>query len=250
MIESWLKYHRAKPCPHVKGKSIGEVFNAGRGMGVNIADLDDLMMDSAIRQIGRQGIRFLNADYYNEELYGLTKQALIKYSFNDLSYVKVYRLDGTYLGIAQRYDTLHPMAAALGDASDMSELKFRLSQQRRLSKATRQGVRGIIAGGKDTGWGSDMANRPAIAHQAVRQLGDDFGDRTIPAEAAMADDYIADTEETPTAPLTRPDFDEAHERYNWHLQYGFQTEEDMIFKKDFESSDMYEMLYRYFQKQG
>ncbi|MBF0556281.1 MAG: Mu transposase C-terminal domain-containing protein [Nitrospirae bacterium] len=110
MIESWLKYHRAKPCPHVRGKTIGEVFNAGRGMGVNLADLDDLMMDSVIRQIGRQGIRFLNADYYNEELYGLTKQALIRYSLSDLSYGKVYRPDGTYLGIAQRYDLTHPMA--------------------------------------------------------------------------------------------------------------------------------------------
>ncbi|MBF0516353.1 MAG: hypothetical protein HQK97_04415, partial [Nitrospirae bacterium] len=51
-------------------------------------------------------------------------------------------------------------------------------------------------------------------------------------------------------PLDRPDFDEAHERYSWHLKYGFLTEEDMIFKKDFESSDMYEMLFKYFEKQG
>ncbi|MBF0459584.1 MAG: Mu transposase C-terminal domain-containing protein [Nitrospirae bacterium] len=256
MIEPWLKYHRAQECPHVKGKTIGEVFSAGRGMGVNLADLDDLMMDSVIRQIGRQGIRFLNAEYYNEELHGLTKQALIKYSFSDLSYIKVYRPDGTYLGIAQRYDLTHPMAAALGDAGDMEELKFRLAQQRRLSKDTRKAVRGIISGGKDTapGWGSDIANRPAaIPYQSAKQLGisgDDFGDRTIPDEAVAAEDYLNDTLETPEAPLIRPDFDEAHERYSWHLKYGFQIEEDMIFKRDFESSDTYDMLFRYFEKQG
>ncbi|WP_420266017.1 Mu transposase C-terminal domain-containing protein [Candidatus Magnetominusculus dajiuhuensis] len=251
MIESWLKYHRAKPCPHVKGKTIGEVFNAGRGMGVNLADLDDLMMDSAIRQIGRQGIRFLNADYYNEELYGLTKQAIIKYSLSDLSYVKVYRPEGTYLGIAQRYDAIHPMAAALGDVADMAELKFRLTQQRSLSKATRQAVRGIISGGKDIkpGWDGDIANRPAISYQPVKHLGD-FGDRAIPDEAVMAEDYLTDTTETQVAPSVRPDFDEAHERYVWHLKYGFQTEEDMVFRKDFESSDTYDMLFRYFEKQG
>ncbi|MBF0487528.1 MAG: Mu transposase C-terminal domain-containing protein [Nitrospirae bacterium] len=251
MIESWLKYHRAKPCPHVKGKTIGEVFNSGRGMGVNLADLDDLMMDSVIRQIGRQGIRFLNADYYNEELYRLAKKAIVRYSLSDLSYVKVYDLDGTYLGIAQRYDLIHPMAAALGDAKDMEELKFRLAQQRSLSKATRQGVRGIISGGKDIkpGWDGGIANRTAISYQPVKQLGD-FGDRAIPEEAVMAEDYLTDTTETSVAPSVRLDFDEAHERYSWHLKYGFQTEEDMIFRKDFESSDTYDMLFRYFQRQG
>ncbi|MBF0556280.1 MAG: hypothetical protein HQK96_17325 [Nitrospirae bacterium] len=138
----------------------------------------------------------------------------------------------------------------------MEELKFRLAQQRSLSKATRQGVRGIISGGKDTtpGWDSGMANRPAaIQYQVAKQLGtsdNDFGARTIPDEAVMADDYMVDTTETPAAPPVRPDFDEAHERYVWHMKYGFQTEEDMIFKRDFESSDTYDMLFRYFQKQG
>ncbi|MBF0516352.1 MAG: Mu transposase C-terminal domain-containing protein, partial [Nitrospirae bacterium] len=221
MIESWLKYHRAKPCPHVKGKTIGEVFNSGRGMGVNLADLDDLMMDSVIRQIGRHGIRFLNADYYNEELYKLAKKAIVKYSFNDLSYVKVYTVDGKYLGIAQRYDVIHPMAAALGDAADMSELQFRIAQQRRLSKGTRQAVRGIIAGGKEIkpGWDGDIAaNRPAISFQSIEPLetsSDGLGNRIIPEAAVMAEDYAVET--PAAAPLDRPDFDEAHERYSWHL---------------------------------
>ena len=48
------------------------------------------MMAMEIKNIGRNGIRFLKADYFDEALYGVKEKAIIKYSLFDLSYIKVY----------------------------------------------------------------------------------------------------------------------------------------------------------------
>ena len=70
MLDYYMEYHRSLECPNVKGKTIGEVFESGKGSGIDLEKLDDLMMSKEIRTINRDGIRFLNADYYNDCLYG------------------------------------------------------------------------------------------------------------------------------------------------------------------------------------
>lgn len=102
MIMYWMEFHYSQPCPNVKGKTIGEVFNEGKGEGVDIATLDDLMLAQEIKNIHRNGIRFLKADYYNENLYGLREKVLIKYSLFDLSTIKVFDLKGKFLCEAKR----------------------------------------------------------------------------------------------------------------------------------------------------
>ena len=85
MITYWMEFHYSQPCPNVKGKTIGEVLNEGKGDGVDIQKLDDLMLAQEVKTIHRNGIRFLKADYYNEALYGLRERIIIKYSLFDLS---------------------------------------------------------------------------------------------------------------------------------------------------------------------
>lgn len=38
---------------------------------IDESQLDDLMMDTVVKHIGRNGIRFLKADYFNDALYGI-----------------------------------------------------------------------------------------------------------------------------------------------------------------------------------
>lgn len=101
LINAWLEFYRTQPCPHVPGQSIGEVFEAGCGEGVDIDMLDDLMMASDSRKIGRNGVRFLGNNYFAQELYGITEKVEIRYSLFDLSYIKVYTEKGDYLGKRQ-----------------------------------------------------------------------------------------------------------------------------------------------------
>lgn len=49
-ITRWMvNFHYAQPCPNVEGLSIGEVFDAGKGNGIDISTLDDLMMVNVIK---------------------------------------------------------------------------------------------------------------------------------------------------------------------------------------------------------
>ena len=138
-IKNWLiKYHYEQPCPHVKGKTIGEVLESGKGEGVNIETLDDLMMIREIKKIYRNGILFLKNNYYDEALFGYKKEVIIKYSLFNLSSIKVYKLNGEFLCEAKRVESIHPLANYLGEAKDIEELKQKTKLKKQLEKRTEQ----------------------------------------------------------------------------------------------------------------
>ena len=138
-IKNWLiKYHYEQPCPHVKGKTIGEVLESGKGEGVNLETLDDLMMAREIKKIYRNGILFLKNNYYDEALFGYKKEVIIKYSLFNLSSIKVYKLNGEFLCEAKRVESLHPLANYLGEAKDIEDLKQKTKIKKQLEKRTEQ----------------------------------------------------------------------------------------------------------------
>ena len=138
-IKNWLiKYHYEQPCPHVKGKTIGEVLESGKGEGVNLETLDDLMMAREIKKIYRNGILFLKNNYYDEALFGYKKEVIIKYSLFNLSSIKVYKLNGEFLCEAKRVESIHPLANYLGEAKDIEDLKQKTKIKKQLEKRTEQ----------------------------------------------------------------------------------------------------------------
>ena len=139
VLEIWLqKYHYEQPCPHIEDKTIGEVLGSGRGEGVNIDTLDDLMMVREIKTIYRNGILFLKNNYYDEALFGYKKKVIIKYSLFDLSSIKVYKLNGEFLCVAKRVESVHPLANYLGDIKDIEDLKQKTKLKKQLEKRTEQ----------------------------------------------------------------------------------------------------------------
>lgn len=137
VLEIWLeKYHYEQSCPHVEGKTIGEVLNCGRGEGVNTETLDDLMMAREIKTINRNGILFLKNYYYDEALFGYKKKVIIKYSLFNLSSIKVYKLSGEFICEAKRIEPIHPLANYLGDVKDIEDLKQKTKLKKKLEKRT------------------------------------------------------------------------------------------------------------------
>lgn len=138
-LEYWLKnFHYTQPCPNVKNKTIGEVLESGKGEGVNINTLDDLMMSREIKNIYRNGILFLKNNYYDEALFGYRKKVIIKYSMFNLSSIKVYKLNGEFICEAKRVEPIHPLANYLGEAKDIEDLKQRTKMKKKLEKRTEQ----------------------------------------------------------------------------------------------------------------
>jgi len=140
----WLQFHRSHPCPYNKdGKTIGQVFDEGKGSGVDIDLLDDLMMAQEMRVIQRNGVRLFNTWYYNEALCGIHDKVVVKYSLLDISSVKIYSLRGEFICRATTVMAVHPVASILGDAKDVYSLNQALKQQKRAITKTVKACKAI-----------------------------------------------------------------------------------------------------------
>ena len=141
MIDMWLSFKNSQPCPNAPDKTIAEVLSERKRQNIDINTLDDLMLATEVKTIQRNGIRFLNCDYFDERLYGLKSKVLIKYNLFDLTSIKVFTPKGEYLCTAERVTETHPMAKLLGDVKDYEDYKQKIVRQRQLKKKTVESVK-------------------------------------------------------------------------------------------------------------
>ncbi len=240
-------------CPHVKGKTIGEVFAEGRGPGIDEDKLDELMMATETRQIRGSKIHFLGADYCDDNLYGLREKAFIKYSFSDLEYIKVYDRAGHRLCTAHRETSTHPSAYHLGNVKDVAELNHKLGRRRALRRSTEKAIKELGA--------SDAAALPwADIVEALPRLPEKL-------EQIQTDAQVA-SNETPRIPegaygnhtplpqvcpgqSEQPDNDERPrsfgmdgiDKFEWLEKHPDQvTEDDTAWMEDFKNTGAYRNL--------
>ena len=141
MIDMWLSFKNSQPCHNAPDKTIAEVLSERKRQNIDINALDDLMLATEVKTIQRNGIRFLNCDYFDERLYGFKSKVLIKYNLFDLTSIKVYTPKGEYLCTAERVTETHPMAKLLGDVKDYEDYKQKIVRQRQLKKKTVESVK-------------------------------------------------------------------------------------------------------------
>ena len=99
MIDMWLSFKNSQPCPNAPDKTIMDVLEGRKRQNIDINTLDDLMLATEVKTIQRNGIRFLNCDYFDERLYGFKSKVLIKYNLFDLTSIKVFTPKDEYLNI-------------------------------------------------------------------------------------------------------------------------------------------------------
>ena len=145
MIDMWLNFKNSQPCPNAPNKTIAEVLESRKRQNVDINLLDDLMLATEVKTIQRNGIRFLNCDYFDERLYGFKSKVLIKYNLFDLTSIKVYTTKGEYLCTAERVIETHPMAKLLGTVTDFEDYKQKIVKQRKLHKKTINAVQKYLS---------------------------------------------------------------------------------------------------------
>ncbi len=145
MIDMWLNFKNSQPCPNVTNKTIAEVLESRKRQNVDINKLDDLMLATEIKTIHRNGIRFLNCDYFDERLYGFKSKVLIKYNLFDLRNIKVFTPKGEYLCTAERVTETHPMAKILGTVQDLEDYKQKIQKQQKLRRKTIKSVKEFLS---------------------------------------------------------------------------------------------------------
>ncbi|GAB6035846.1 Mu transposase C-terminal domain-containing protein [Fundidesulfovibrio butyratiphilus] len=143
-FESWLDLHYRRRAHSGLGKqSPGEVFELGRGPGVDQARLRFLMMHEEVATLDNNGVPRFGGHYWHEALYGLRTRVLIRYDIHDLRSVHVYDLDGAYICEAARTKGVHPMFALIGGKDAPGYAEFRA--QKRAQEALKRGTKKIVA---------------------------------------------------------------------------------------------------------
>lgn len=145
MIDMWLNFKNSQPCPNAPDKTVVQVLESRKQQNIDINLLDNLMLKTEVKTIQRNGIRFLNCDYYDERLYGFKSKVLIKYNLFDLTSIKVYTLKGEYLCTAERVTESHPMAKILGTVQDLEDYKQKIEKQKKLRRKTINSVKQILS---------------------------------------------------------------------------------------------------------
>ena len=144
MIDMWLKFKNSQPCTNAPNMTIAEVLESRKKQNIDINMLDDLMLATEVKTIQRNGIRFLNCDYFDERLYGLRGKVLVKYNLFDLTSVKIFTPKGEYLCTAQRVTETHPMAKILGTVEDLEDYKQKIQKQQKLKRKTINSVKKLL----------------------------------------------------------------------------------------------------------
>ena len=145
MIDMWLKFKNSQPCTNAPNMTIAEVLENRKKQNIDINMLDDLMLATEVKTIQRNGIRFLNCDYFDERLYGLKGKVLVKYNLFDLTSVKVFTPKGEYLCTAERVTETHPMAKILGTVEDLEDYKQKIQKQQKLKRKTINSVKQYLS---------------------------------------------------------------------------------------------------------
>ena len=236
MIEQWQEFAGAQPCPHVPGKTRKQVFDEGRGPGVDPATLDDLMMTEKVGYIGRHGIRFLGLDYWADELYGLKQRAIVRYSILDRSTIKVYTEKEEFICVAQRVASVHPMAC-MGTDDDRKAIGNAVALQKRLERGTMRRAEQMLSTAAipfavPIG-AAPRTQLPAPQTEALPR------EMHIPEEAVT----VPEQHEAAPSPDGRPLFPDSYSRFQWHLENGCHTEEDKLWVADYKKSREYAMLF-------
>lgn len=148
-IAAWIDTEygaRPQKRTHLNGLCPNEVFNAGRGPGVDPEQLRDLMMSEKLTRIGRNGVRVRVSgrdwDFYDYRLYGRTDRVLVRYdlvglALGDADSVLVYSEDGKELICeARRWEMTHPMADVFGTEEEQQRIRDYIAEKRRAKKET------------------------------------------------------------------------------------------------------------------
>ena len=144
MIDMWLKFKNSQPCTNAPNMTIAEVLGNRKKQNIDKSLLDDLMLATEVKTIQRNGVRFLNCDYFDERLYGLRGKVLVKYNLFDLTNVKVFTPKGEYLCTAERVTETHPMAKILGTVEDLEDYKQKIQKQQKLRRKTINSVKKLL----------------------------------------------------------------------------------------------------------
>jgi putative transposase len=137
LIRAWRDRYAERPSRGRDGLRPIEIFNDGKGPGVDPNELTYLMMEREIKHIHRNGVTWLGWHWYDEALYGLKDKVVIRYSLSDLSQIYIFHKN-EFLCTAHPIEKVHPMASESENPKDMEAVKEVLRLEKKVKNTTRK----------------------------------------------------------------------------------------------------------------
>ncbi len=154
VIANWFVQYtnRVQPkTPHLAGRTPAEVFDAGRGPGVDLDRLNLLMLQKEIRTLTKDGFTHRGRSFWHEAISTRRHPVLIRYDDVLSPYtVLVYTLDGEFIceardrnhfGIAAG---MHPAAHALGTPAQIEDLSKAIALKKERERTATANLRGLL----------------------------------------------------------------------------------------------------------
>jgi len=182
------------------------------------------MMAHEVKTIHRNGIRFLNTDYYNDALYGLRDRVMIRYSLFDLTKIKVYTVKGEFICTAKRVTSTHPMAYHLGEVKDREDFIRKIKKPQQLRNRTLRTI------------------KKYLPKEDLKFLETQMIEETIPAED-YSSPQIREPEVIILENALRPVFMNNYERYEWLMKNGCTSQEERKWLMNYKNSEEYKLIY-------
>jgi putative transposase len=137
LIRAWRDRYAERPSRGRDGLRPIDIFNDGKGPGVDPNELTYLMMEREIKHIHRNGITWLGWHWYDEALYGLKDKVIIRYSLSDLSQIYIFHKN-EFLCTAHPIEKVNPMASESENPKDMEAVKEVIRLKKKVKNTTRK----------------------------------------------------------------------------------------------------------------
>jgi putative transposase len=148
IIAAWA-YEEYGTRPHrgLKGAAPADIWNAGKGPGIEPESLRFLMMTATAKKVNRNGITLFGTHFYNEALYGYKQPVLVRHDIMDLSEVYIYSEDDKeFICTAMPVRGVHPVARISENPLDLDAVKEGLKMQKTLKRDTESFARARATG--------------------------------------------------------------------------------------------------------
>lgn len=147
IISAWItEEYAARPHRGIRGAHPGNMWDKGRGPGVDPDGLRYLMMTHEVKAIHRNGITMFGINYYDEALYGYRERVLVRYDILDMGRIYVYAADGReFICEATPMQKVHPMARLTGNPLDLEAIREGMRLKKKLTRSTEAEARQAAA---------------------------------------------------------------------------------------------------------
>lgn len=245
LFAAYVEWFGHQPHPDEKKLTGQEIFEAGRGPGVDLADLDREFLWSREVSPDRCGFVLAKTRYVSDILMGLKQKVIVRFAWSDLSEVYLFDQQGRSLGVARPQEKVHPLASKFGTEHDQAIVAEANRRRNALKKATLQEVRTLEG---------DLAEAPGFAALPYSYRPERVERLQI---EGSADPVVSEAEKAEVEAITSAALASNHKlkfkkpaafasrlkKYDWlytSCMDGYEPEDDEIaFMKDYETSAEY-----------